>query len=334
MYWIYMAMAIIGFIGVVAFVGWYFYQSFTIIDQSVRCVRTRWGKMVRNDSANSGLLDPGYCFIWLWIDDVIPFTRKELEIKKDVKAFTKKTPDPDSPEQYEPIQVTLKLSIRFRWGDTFDQLLRSYELLGDPGNFSKVTDILEEPFTALARTVASNLDLRSLESRIGFDNTIRYLIYQDQSVYPNIPPQIIEMLENDQLEPVGANNVILDSRIDQIQYHLEDTEPPEDVKKAIDEREMAKLNKDITITDAEAEAAQLRIVAEGKRDALTIEGEGKAAYLTKVKAAIGAKLKHRDGVQVLALLQEEAVAEKTDSYTRIAGGNAVPMVQIPSSRGD
>ena len=76
--------------------------------------------MIRNNSTESGLLDPGRYFIWLWIDDVIPFTRKELEIKKEVKAFTKKTPDSDSPEQeqYEPIQFTLKLSIRCRWGDS------------------------------------------------------------------------------------------------------------------------------------------------------------------------------------------------------------------------
>jgi len=151
-----------------------------------------------------------------------------------------------------PLNVGVTLSFRFNWPSDETQLIKCVKLLPDPTNIHALTDLFQEIVLDETRSVGCKMSYIAIMSdRAGFAQQITGSVTQGEASH---------LLIETGLEP--SAHVVID--------HID---IPKEALDALDDEEAQRLK-----------AEGVRRKAEGDRDALALEGQGKAAAYKAIKA--------------------------------------------------
>lgn len=152
-----------------------------------------------------------------------------------------------------PVNLGVSLSFRFNWPRDQRHLFRCVELLPDPRDLHGLTDIFQEVIMDETRSVGCQMTyIGIMVDRAGFAGQITKSVTQGQSS---------QLLVETGLQP--SARVVID--------HID---IPKEALEAIDNEESARLA-----------AEGVRRKAEGEKDRLKLEGEGRADAIRAISAA-------------------------------------------------
>jgi regulator of protease activity HflC (stomatin/prohibitin superfamily) len=151
-----------------------------------------------------------------------------------------------------PLNVGVTLSYRFNWPADEAKLIQCVKLLPDPSNIPALTDLFQEIILDETRSVGCKMSYIAIMSdRAGFAKQITASVTQGEAS---------QLLTDTGLEP--SAHVVID--------HID---IPEEALKALDDEEAQRLK-----------AEGVRRKAEGDKDRIRLEDEGRAAGYRAIKA--------------------------------------------------
>lgn len=150
-----------------------------------------------------------------------------------------------------PVNIGVTLSFRFNWPDNYQELLQCVKLLPAPEEIQDLTDLFHEIILDEARSVGSKMTyIEILSERKEFAQKIREAVRNGDA--------------SDLLIKTGLKSTT--------QVVIDHIDVPEETLKAIDDEEAERLK-----------AEGVRRKAEGQKDALKLEGQGRAAGIAALK---------------------------------------------------
>ncbi len=242
---------------------------FRIIRESENAVVVRLGRPIR-------VVKSGVCFILWPIDSLRRFTTTLIELNFGNAGVITKEKTYDG-KKYGEANIGVEPTLYFRWAENED-LLETVRIIDDPTDISALTSLFEESVLDAFRTR-------------GGDKAWREIV-QDRK---NFATEVLSDLLDEPADPLVQANIPRAS----MRLAIKHMKLPEKLQEAITKPEIARMEKEATIT-----------VAEGKRDGIILEEQGIAQARRILFDAIGIK---PEDMQKEILLTLRKMAEGTSN---------------------
>ncbi len=175
-----------------------------------------------------------------------------------------------------PINIGVSLSFRFNWPQSKTEIFNCVKLLPEPDNTAKLTDLFQEIIMDETRSVGCTMTyLEIMQKRVQFAEQITVAMKQR-----------------------GASQLLVDTGLDKTaKVVIDHIDIPEEARKALDDEEAKRL-----------QAAGVVREAEGKKQKLKLEGEGRGQAIAAIKKEGG-----DDALQFESLRTLEEMAKGTSN---------------------
>lgn len=213
-----------------------------------------------------GMVPSGWYWIAYGIDTVRKYTTKvvELQIAQrdgnwNVVRDERQKPIPaggfitKAGDGFGPLNIGVSISFRFNWPtDNWDLMQKCVKLLPNPGDEPALTNLFQEVIMDETRSVGCNMTYMKIMS--------------DRKEFARLISESVRL--------GGSSQLLIDTGLDRSAHVVIDhIDVPKETLDAIDKEEAERLV-----------AQGVRRKAEGERDKLKLEGEGRAAAIKAIKA--------------------------------------------------